>query len=187
MSGATGYPVQRRIGAAGERWSTVDASALGTTHTVSGLWCGRTHEFRVGAHGDGATYNARLGLWSTTAKAITATCSPLTPRFHADSYSFEISALASVGDQVGTVSAFDLNDDPVTCSISAGNEAGKFSTGEITLPARLGSAVGTTHTLTVGAADGVSGTTSSSWVITTPALTQSSKSIRYSVAISVID
>ena len=79
--GASGYHVQHRISGAGERWFTVDESVTGTTHTASGLWCGRTHEFRVGAHGDGTTYNARAGLWSPTATATTAACSPLPPRF----------------------------------------------------------------------------------------------------------
>ena len=164
VTGASGYHVQRRVSGGGERWSTVDESVTGTSRTVTGLWCGRTHEFRVGAYGDGATYNARVGLWSATATATTATCSPQPPRFDADSYSFEVSVATSAGDSVGAVSAIDLNDDPVTYSISAGNEAGKFSidesTGEMTLAARLGSAAGTTYMLTVGAADGVSGTTS---------------------------
>ena len=173
VTGASGYHVQRRISGVGERWSTVDASVTGTTHTASGLWCGRTHEFKVGAYGDGATYNARVGLWSATATATTATCSPQPPRFDADSYSFDVSVATSAGDSVGAVSAIDLNDDPVTYSISAGNEAGKFSidesTGEITLAARLGSAAGTTYMLTVGAADGVSGTTSVTVTVTVAA------------------
>ena len=163
VTGASGYHVQHRISGTGERWSTVDGSVTGTTHTASGLWCGRTHKFRVGAHGDGTTYNARAGLWSPTATATTAACSPLPPRFRADSYSFEISALASVGDTVGAVSAFDVNDDTVSYSITAGNDDGKFaiasSTGEITVAASL-SGAGDTRTLTVGAGDGVSGTTS---------------------------
>ena len=163
VTGASGYHVQHRISGTGERWSTADESVTGTTHTASGLWCGRTHEFRVGAHGDGTTYNARAGLWSPTATATTAACSPLPPRFRADSYSFEISALASVGDAVGAVSAFDVNDDTVSYSITAGNDDGKFaiasSTGEITVAASL-SGAGDTRTLTVGAGDGVSGTTS---------------------------
>ena len=66
--------------------------------------------------------DATSGLWSPTKTATTAACSPLPPRFRADSYSFEISALAPVGDAVGTVSAFDVNDDTVTYSITAGNE-----------------------------------------------------------------
>ena len=172
VAGASGYHVQRRISGEGQ-WTTADESVTGTSRTVTGLWCGRTHEFRVGAYGDGTTYNARAGLWSPTATAMTAACSPLPPRFGADSYSFEVSVATSAGDYVGAVSAIDLNDDPVTYSISAGNEAGKFSidesTGEMTLAARLGSAAGTTYTLTVGAADGVSGTTSVTVTVTVAA------------------
>ena len=98
VSGATGYHFQRRISGAGERWSTVDESVTGTTYAVTGLWCGRTHEFRVGAYGDGATYNSRAGFWSATADATTDTCSPQPPRFDADSYTFEVSVAASAGD-----------------------------------------------------------------------------------------
>ena len=174
MTGASGYHVQRRISGAGERWFTVDESVTGTTHTASGLWCGRTHEFRVGAHGDGTTYNARAGLWSPTAAATTAACSPLPPRFRADSYSLDVSA-AGVSVSGVVVSAFDLNDDAVTYSITAGNEAGKFridsSTGEITTTGPPGSPVGTTYTLTVGAADGVSGTTTVTVTVTVVEIT----------------
>ena len=125
VTGASGYHVQHRI-SGDDSWTTAEASVTGTSYAASGLWCGRTHEFRVGAYGDGGRYNARAGLWSPTATATTAACSPLPPRFRTDSYSFEISALAPVGDAVGTVSAFDLNDDPVTYSITAGNEDGRF-------------------------------------------------------------
>ena len=167
VTGASGYHVQHRISGAGERWFTVDESVTGTTHTASGLWCGRTHEFRVGAHGDGTTYNARAGLWSPTATATTAACSPLPPRFRADSYSLDVSAAG--------ISAFDLNDDAVTYSITAGDEAGKFridsSTGEITTTGPPGSPVGTTYTLTVGAADGVSGTTTVTVTVTVVVIT----------------
>ena len=174
VTGASGYHVQHRISGAGERWLTVDESVTGTTHTASGLWCGRTHEFRVGAHGDGTTYNARAGLWSPTATATTAACSPLPPRFRADSYSLDVSA-AGISVSDGVVSAFDLNDDAVTYSITAGDEAGKFridsSTGKITTTGPPGSPVGTTYTLTVGAADGVSGTTTVTVTVTVVVIT----------------
>ena len=79
----------------------------------------------------------------------------------------------SVSD--GVVSAFDLNDDAVTYSITAGDEAGKFridsSTGEITTTGPPGSPVGTTYTLTVGAADGVSGTTTVTVTVTVVVIT----------------
>ena len=138
-------------------------STTNTTHSVTGPQCDKTHEFRVGAHGDGTTYNTRAGLWSETATATTDACGPQPPIFDEASYSFGVSVAALVGDPVGTVSATDVNDDPLTYSITAGNEAGKFSidpgTGEITLAGSLESSVGTTYRLTVGASDGVSGTT----------------------------
>ena len=86
-----------------------------------------------------------------------------------------MSAAASAGDSVGVVSAFDLNDDAVTYSITAGNEAGKFrfdsSTGEITTTGPPGSPVGTTYTLTAGAADGVSGSTTVTVTVTVVEIT----------------
>ena len=173
VSGVSGYHVQHRESGE-ETWETVDESVTGTTHTASRLWCGRTHEFRVGAYGDGTTYNARVGFWSSTATATTDTCTPQPPRFDADSYAFEVSAAATAGDSVGTVSAVDVNGDTVAYSISAGNEAARFAiasgTGEITVAARLGSAIGTTYTLTVGASDSVSGTNSVTVTITVAAV-----------------
>ena len=68
VTGASGYHVQHRED--GEtRWTTATESATGATHSVARLWCGKTHEFRVGALGDGTTYNERAGLWSPTATA----------------------------------------------------------------------------------------------------------------------
>ena len=162
VSGVSGYHVQRRFGG-DEKWTTEEESVTGTSYAASGLWCGRTHEFRVGAYGDGARHNAKAGRWSPTATATTGTCTPQSPRFYAGSYSFEVASTIPAGDAVGAVSAYDVNDDPVTYSITAGNSANKFaidrSTGEVTVAGSLGAQAGTTYTLTVGAADGVSGTT----------------------------
>ena len=173
VTGAMAYRVQHRESGE-ESWDTLVDSGTGTTHAASRLWCGRTHEFRVGAYGDGTTYNARVGFWSSTATATTDTCTPQPPRFDADSYAFEVSAAATAGDSVGTVSAVDVNGDTVAYSISAGNEAARFAiasgTGEITVAARLGSAIGTTYTLTVGASDSVSGTNSVTVTITVAAV-----------------
>ena len=173
VTGATAYRLEHRESGE-ESWGTIEASVTGTTHTASGLWCARTHEFRVGAYGDGSTYNTRVGFWSSTASAMTDTCSPQPPRFEEDSYAFEVSAAATVGASVGTVSAVDVNGDTVAYSITAGNEAGKFgidaSTGEITVAGPLGSPVGTTFTLTAGAGDGVSGTNSVTVTITLGAI-----------------
>ena len=174
VPGATGYHVQHRESGQ-ELWEMVDASVAATTHTASGLWCNRMHEFRVGAYGDGTTYNTRVGRWSTTASATTATCSPQPPRFEETSYAFDVNVAALVGDSVGTVSAIDVNGDSVAYLITSGNETGKFSidssTGEITLAGPLGSSVDTTLALTVGATDGVSGTTTVTVTVTVTAVT----------------
>ena len=169
VSGASGYHVQHRLSEAGEPWTTATSTLTGTTYSVTGIRCGATHDFRVGAYGDGTTYNSRAGLWAQ-ATATTHTCSPRPPEFESASYEFGLSVAARAGEPVGTVSAFDLNDDPITYSISAGNQARKFAiastTGEITVADRLGSAVGSTHTLTVDASDGVSETTSVTVTVT---------------------
>ena len=163
VTGASGYEVQYRIDGVDERWYNVVVNAMSTTHTVSDLWCNTTHDFRVGAYGDGTTYNARAGLWSATARTTTAACSPKAPRFRFDSYSFQVDALARVGKSVGRVSAVDLNGDSVLHSITAGNEDARFAiasgTGEISVAKPLGLSTSTSYGLTVGASDGISGTT----------------------------
>ena len=174
VSGASGYHVQHRLSETGGRWTTATSTLTGTTYTVGGLQCNSPHDFRVGAYGDGTTYNTRAGLWSPTATSTTDTCSPRAPEFESASYAFDVSVVAPAGVSVGTVSATDVNDDPITYSITAGNASGKFaivtSTGEITVAASLGSAVGATFTLTVGASDGVSGTTSVTVTVTVVAI-----------------
>ena len=169
VSGGSGYQVQHRRSEAGESWTTATSTLTSTTYAVSGLRCGATHDFRVGAYGDGTTYNSRTGLWSQTT-TTTDTCRPRPPQFESASYAFEVSVAARAGESVGTVTAFDLNDDPVTYSITAGNQSETFaiasSTGEITVAGGPGAAVGATYTLTVGASDGVSGTTSVTVTVT---------------------
>ena len=166
VSGASGYQVQHRISSNNnedvESWTTASSSVTGTSHTVTGLWCGKTHEFRVGAFGNGTTHSDTVGLWSDVATTTMGACTAQKPRFEASSYTFKVPTTAAVNDVVGTVSAYDVNGDTVTYSISAGNTANKLSintsTGEIKVAAALSSP--TTFTLTVGADDGVSGTTS---------------------------
>ena len=170
VSDISNYHVQHREDGE-DRWTTATESATGTAHSVTRLWCGKTHEFRVGARGDGTTYNERAGLWSPTATAAMDACTPHPPRFRADSYPFEVAVGGSAGDPVGVVSAIDVNDDAITYSITAGNEAGKFAigatTGAITLAASLSPTAGVAYTLTVGASDGVSGTGSATVTVTT--------------------
>ena len=111
VSGGSGYQVQHRRSEAGESWTTATSTLTSTTYAVSGLRCGATHDFRVGAYGDGTTYNARTGLWSQTT-TTTDTCRPRPPQFESASYEFDVSVAARAGEFVGTVTAFDLNDDP---------------------------------------------------------------------------
>ena len=174
VTGASGYSVQHREKSSGdsevEPWRTASGSVTGTSYRVTGLWCGKEHEFRVGAYGDGTAYNGRAGLWSAVASATMGACTAQKPKFRSVSYSFDVHTAMVVGGVVGKVSAYDVNGDAVTYSISGGNSAGKFgiggSTGEITVAGSLASVVvGSTYTLTVGAADGVSGTTSVTVVV----------------------
>ena len=60
-------------------WITSSKTATGTTHKVTGLACGTSYEFRVGAYGDGSSVNDRAGLWSETASATMGVCSPYGP------------------------------------------------------------------------------------------------------------
>ena len=174
VTGASGYSVQHREKSSGdsevEPWRTASGSVTGTSYRVTGLWCGKEHEFRLGAYGDGTAYNGRAGLWSAVASATMGACTAQKPKFRSASYSFDVHTAMAVGGVVGKVSAYDVNGDAVTYLISDGNSAGKFgiggSTGEITVAGSLASVVvGSTYTLTVGAADGVSGTTSVTVVV----------------------
>ena len=61
VSGASGYHVQHRL-SGDDHWATADSGVTGTTYAASGLPCNMTHAFRVGAYGDGSTYNVRAGL-----------------------------------------------------------------------------------------------------------------------------
>lgn len=73
VSGVSGYHVQYRTPASEEWWRTSSDSVPGTTHTVAGLECAASYDFRVGAYGDGESFNERAGLWAE-ASAETAAC-----------------------------------------------------------------------------------------------------------------
>ncbi|QNF34067.1 putative Ig domain-containing protein [Adhaeribacter swui] len=79
------------------------------------------------------------------------------PAFASTSYSFNKDENASIGTEIGSVSATDAENNAITYSIIAGNEAGKFTinsgSGVITLAAALDYAVTPTYTLTVQATD----------------------------------
>ena len=114
---ASGYHVQSRESGE-ETWETVDAGVTKTAYTVSGLSCATTYEFRVGTYGDGTRYDTRVVSWSETSATTDECTQP--PVFDSASYSFEVSVEATVGTEVGTVSATDPNADAVTYSIVGG-------------------------------------------------------------------
>ena len=121
VRGASGYHLQRRESWQGA-WESVDASVTGTTHTASGLRCGSTYQFRVGAYGDGTTYDEQAGLWSPTVTATTKVCDARPPAFATSTYAFSVDAGAATGTEVGRVSATDPEGGAVSYSITAGND-----------------------------------------------------------------
>ncbi len=168
VGGVTGYVVERRASVE-VGWETVDAKVTEKSHIVSGLSCGTTYEFRVGAYGDGTRFESVTGPGGyATASGTTDECSPQQPpAFDAASYSFEVSEDAAAGTQVGTVSATDPDEgDTLTYSITAGNEGGKFaidgSTGVITVAGTLDHETVSSYTLMVQANDGTGGTATAS-------------------------
>ncbi len=167
VSGASGYQVQRRESGQ-EAWQSVDASVTGTTHKAAGLRCGATYEFRVGAYGDGTTYDRQAGLWSATATATTGACSR-PPVFATSSYAFTIDAGAATGTPVGVVSATDPEGGAVSYSITAGNDAGVFAidsaTGRISVAGPLFLEPAPSRVLTVRAADADGGAATAKVVI----------------------
>ena len=79
LTGADKYEVQYRQGSSGN-WSTYKNDITGTSPTVSGLQCDTGYQFRVRAYGDGVTYRADWGAWSSASSdARTSTCPTPTP------------------------------------------------------------------------------------------------------------
>ena len=76
VTGSSGYHVQYRIAENEGSWSTSSETVSGTSHTVTDLACGLSHEFRVGSYGDGTSVNKRAGLWSESASATPENCVP---------------------------------------------------------------------------------------------------------------
>ena len=164
VSGVTGYLVESRASAE-DSWETVAAKVKEKTHTVTGLSCETTYEFRVGAYGDGTRYERVTGRgasYHATVSGTTGECSAQkSPVFASAAYSFSMVEDAPAGSTVGAVSATDPEDDTVTYSITSGNEAERFaidgSSGRITLAGTLDHDTASSHTLTVRAADGNGG------------------------------
>ena len=55
VNGVTGYVVERRV-SGDPGWETLDTEVTEKSYTASGLSCGTSYEFRVGAYGDGTQY-----------------------------------------------------------------------------------------------------------------------------------
>ena len=176
VAGAARYEVQYRTGAEDDE---DDWESTATTTEVSvmispegGPACGTDHEFRVRAYGDGTTYAAAWGDPSGAESVTTDRCN-VAPEFTESTYEFVLLEGSAAETMVGTVTATDLDDDTVTYEITSGNGAGVFaiatSTGEITLVAALGSAVGTEYSLMVEASDGYGGSASVGVTVTVAA------------------
>ena len=71
LTGAAKYRVENRPGDSGA-WTEHDDDIGGTSHTVDGLSCGTSHQFRVTAYGNGTTYAA---AWGTASAVLTASTS----------------------------------------------------------------------------------------------------------------
>ena len=79
LTGADKYEVQYRQGSSGN-WTTYKNDITGTSPTVDGLQCDTGCQFRVRAYGDGVTYLADWGAWSSASNEVrTSTCPTPTP------------------------------------------------------------------------------------------------------------
>ncbi len=119
--------------------------------------------------GNGGTATASVGI--TVTKANGSPTANESPTFDTAGYAFTIPEDAATGDSVGAVSASDPDEgQSVAYSISAGNDAGRFSinagTGEISVASALDHETASSHTLTVLASDGNGGTDTATVVVT---------------------
>ena len=155
VDNAAKYEVQYRQRRFGE-WTNHATQPTGVSQTVDGLECEVEHQFRVRAFGSGTTYAADWSDASVPVEATTTEC--VSPRFAEATYEWEAYDDGAAGEALGTAEATDPNDDPVTYSITAGNEANQFridaTTGQVTLAANVDSALGTVFILTISASDG---------------------------------
>ncbi len=163
LTGAARYEAQHHKVGSIDDWTSLPETT-GTSATYSptdGPACGTTYEFRVRAYGDGTTYVADWGA-ETSVESVTTSACNRAPAFGASTYSFTISENAAVNASVGTVSASDPDaGDTVRHTITAGNDAGKFTiasgTGAITVAGALDPDAKAFYALTVEASDGRGG------------------------------
>ena len=164
VSNTNNYEVQYRTGGAAGTWASAGTSTTTSLDysPTGGPVCDTTYDFRVRAHGDGITFAAGWGTASVAVSVDTPACNQ-GPVFNPASYTFAVAEDASVGDNVGAVTANDSDTgDTLAFSITAGNGDGKFSiddgTGEITVAAALDYETATSYTLSVQVDDGNNGT-----------------------------
>ena len=129
-----------------------DDTITGTTHTVEGLVCEREYRFLVSAYNSGTEYAT---AWSEAIWLSETTGECMSPLFEEAEYTFELAEGASVGDEVGTVSATHSDDDTIEYSITTGNTGNAFtigsSSGAIAVAGTLDFETTPTYTLTVEA------------------------------------
>ncbi len=119
--------------------------------------------------GNGGTATASVVI--TVTKANGSPTANESPTFDTAGYAFSTPEDAATGDSVGAVSASDPDEgQSVAYSISAGNDAGRFSinaeTGEISVASALDHETASSYTLTVQASDGNGGMDTATAVIT---------------------
>ena len=79
LTGADKYAVRYRQGSSGN-WDTDEDNITGTSHPVDDLDCDTGYQFSVRAYGDGLTYLAAWGAWSSASSEVrTSTCPTPTP------------------------------------------------------------------------------------------------------------
>ena len=108
---------------------------------------------------------------ATATVVVTVTKANESPTFDTASYDFTIPEDTATGGSAGAVSASDPDEgQSVAYSITAGNDAGKFSinagTGEISVASALDHETASSYTLTVTASDGNGGTDTATVTIT---------------------
>ena len=192
LSGAARNEAQYRTSDA-EDWTALpEVETNSATYAPEGgPACGTTYQFRVRAFGDGMTLRAE---WSTEsgAKTYESEACNQAPDFDPDSYAFTVPEDAAVDDLVDTVSATDPDeDDTVSYSITAGNEEGKFASGEtsgeITVAAALDYETTSLYTLTVQADDGSGGMDTAAVEITVTDVAEDPAPAPTGLAVSLID
>ena len=164
VANTTKYRVQYRDDIYVGPWTLDDESITATSRTVDGLLCEENYAFHVSAYGDGTTYAAEWSDPSDSLIITTGSCTP--PVFPVPSYRFTVSEDAEIGSAIGTVTATDDSDLPVSYSIygwysevDGGSDLFGLepSTGTFTVDGDLTGRAGTTVDTYVDARDVIGG------------------------------